>query len=79
MTLPNKVRVVAYVSSWRLNIEIYATSREYRRTEGLCGSFDGTGSNDLRVKGSNRTQGEQLVDIIESWRYMYEECECVYS
>jgi hypothetical protein len=72
MTLPSRVRVVGYVTSWGMNIEISVTSAEYRRTEGLCGSFDQNMVNDLNVKGSNQIHSslnfESLSEVVESWR-----------
>jgi len=73
MTLPSNVRVVGYVTSWGMNIEIHVTSAEYRRTQGLCGSFDGNSRNDLKVKGSEQTHSpssKSLPDVVESWRFV---------
>lgn len=64
---------MGYVNSWGITAEIYVTSSEYRRTEGLCGSLDSNPHNDLKVKGANGTMNYAVApvnDVVESWRFV---------
>ncbi|MRC57039.1 hypothetical protein GH877_30835, partial [Bacillus thuringiensis] len=49
-----------------MNVYSYAPSEDINKTEGLCGTFDGDTSNDMRLRGSGRIG--KLDEFIESWR-----------
>lgn len=66
------IKVVGYLRGWGMNIEIYVTGSELRRVEGLCGSFDGDSSNDLKVKDTNEIvsippTSSSLSRVVASW------------
>lgn len=69
INLPSKVKVVGYVNWWGISVEIYVTSSEVRRTEGLCGSLDNNHGNDLTVKGRNEVSNS-VNEAVESWRFV---------
>lgn len=65
--------MIGYLRSWGMNIEIHLTASEYGRVEGLCGSFDGNSTNDLKVKGTDNylllpPTSVSLLDFVKSWR-----------
>ena len=74
MSTSSGIKVVGYLRSWGMNIEIYVTSSEVRRVEGLCGSFDFNILNDLKVKDANETvsttfTSSSLERVVASWKF----------
>ena len=68
INMPSGAYVKMDVHEWGMNVYSYAPSEDINKTEGLCGTFDGNRSNDLRLRGSGRVG--QLDEFIESWRWV---------
>jgi hypothetical protein len=67
INLPSKIKVIGYANSWAMSVQIYVTSSERQRTEGLCGSLDSDPNNDLMAKG-RKLVSKSVSDVVESWR-----------
>ena len=70
--MPSGSKVQANVYSWGMNMYFYLVGDGLRRTEGLCGSYDGDKTNDLKIKGTNQyfqpSGGLIPSEVVESWR-----------
>ena len=66
--MPSGAYVKMDVHDWGMNVYAYAPSEDINKTEGLCGTFDGDTSNDMRLRGSGRVG--KLDEFIESWRWV---------
>jgi hypothetical protein len=75
ITLPSSTKVVVRVDSKYLNIIIQASSYDFGKTEGLCGTFDGDDSNDLLQSDGilSTERNDQPNDFSLSWRVKQEQ------
>ncbi|XP_069853466.1 von Willebrand factor D and EGF domain-containing protein [Dipodomys merriami] len=59
--------VRADLSEWGVSLTIRAPSSDYRKTLGLCGTFDGNPENDFHDKNGIKLD-ENFNDFIKEWR-----------
>ena len=57
---------------WYANIQVQVVSDDFKCTEGLCGTFDGDRSNELRAKNGQVISGRHgaiaPTQFTESWK-----------
>ena len=63
-----------YGNLWYANIQVQVVSDDFKCTEGLCGTFDGDRSNELKAKGGRVIQSPNgavaPAQFTESWKYV---------
>ena len=63
-----------YGNLWYANIQVQVVSDDYKCTEGLCGTFDGDKSNELKAKNgkiiNSRNGAVAPMQFTESWKYV---------
>ena len=60
--MPSGRYVKTDIYRWGMSVYAYALGLDYKRTEGLCGSFDSNPSNDI-----DNSTGD-FSEFLEKWR-----------
>jgi len=73
MQMPSGNKIIGYLGSEHINLNIYISEKTI--TQGLCGSFDGDYSNDIYNRFTSQSSGTIIDGKIEnstaaSWRYV---------
>ena len=70
--MPSGAYVHADVYDWGMNIDAHVLGSDYRKTEGLCGNFDGIYSNELQHQDTdmeaNPSDPDEIEQFVETWR-----------
>lgn len=54
-----------------MNVDIIMSAKDFGKTEGLCGNFDGNPSNDFVRSDGGTSNNNADYAFSESWRYMH--------
>ncbi|XP_024917956.1 von Willebrand factor D and EGF domain-containing protein isoform X5 [Cynoglossus semilaevis] len=68
LTFPSGAFVRADVSDWGMSLAVRAPSVDYRKTNGLCGTFDRNGKNDFHSLDGDFYGRDELHRFIKDWR-----------
>ncbi|XP_076013749.1 von Willebrand factor D and EGF domain-containing protein isoform X2 [Genypterus blacodes] len=68
LIFPSGAFVRADVGDWGMSLSVRAPSVDYGNTQGLCGTFDHNGNNDLHGSGGEAYSADDLHRFIEDWR-----------
>jgi hypothetical protein len=69
--VPSGNRVIVNYYPWGMNMQLFVNGGQ--RLEGLCGSFDGNKTNDLRIRDTDIVRpvlfnGQATAAVVDSWR-----------
>lgn len=69
---PTGTLIDLILHSWgnTMNIDIYMSARDFGHIDGLCGHFDGDGSNDFKKRDGTAVDGHINHTFSESWRFI---------